>query len=114
MKTLIALFVALFAAVSCVVVGNAASITASWTDNSTNESGFSIERSVDGGEFVEISRTGPDVVNYVDAGPFVGGSTYSYRLRAFNKAGFSVYSNTASLVWPTIPNAPAALIIVID
>ena len=114
MKKILPLIALLFVLVSCVVFTQAAQITASWTDNSTNEDGFAIEKSIDGATFVEIARVERNVIQFVDTGPFIGGVSYSYRLRAYNVAGFSGYSNTATLVWPTLPNAPTAVIIKIE
>ena len=72
-----------------------------WTDNSDNEWGFSIERKrAVGGttikNFSVIATVGQDVTTYTDSGPFQSGSTYIYRVSAYNDAGFSDYSNEAS------------------
>ena len=67
----------------------------SWNDNSDNESGFKIERSIDGGEFIEIGETGPDVAEFIDQDPPLG-ADLSYRVYAWNEYGNSGYSNTAS------------------
>lgn len=70
----------------------AGKIALAWTDNSSNESGFKIERSVDGLVFSEIASVGPNKVSYHDTAP--PGPSY-YRVRAFNAAGHSGYSNLA-------------------
>jgi galactose oxidase-like protein/glyoxal oxidase-like protein len=81
-------------------------IDLNWTDHSSNERGFQIERcsgvaGVACTEFTEIARTGPNATTYGDAG--AGSVTaHSYRVRAFNGAGVSVYSNVAT-VPPLIP-----------
>lgn len=113
MKKWILFALAVFS-VSCAIIVNAASVTATWSDNSTNEDGFAIEKSIDGAEFVEIARVEKDVTQFVDTGPFIGGTSYRYRLRAYNVAGFSDYSNTAEIVWPSLPNAPTAMILKIE
>src|SRR5216683_3096363 len=68
-----------------------------WTDNSTNEDGFSIERRTDTGSFSVLAtttlNTAGGTVSYTDVGA-VG--TYYYRVRAFNKIGNSGYANVAS------------------
>lgn len=103
---------ALFGVVACTTIQLiAATITLSWTDNSTNETGFKIEKSIDGAPFLEIGQTLADQKEFIDNGPFLSGVEYAYRVRAFNQAGNSGYSNTASVVWPSIPNAPSAVII---
>jgi hypothetical protein len=71
-----------------------ASISLFWTDNSDNEIGFSIERSLSSSSgFSQIATVGANVTTYDDSGliPF---TTYYYRVRAFNGAGSSAYSNT--------------------
>lgn len=70
-------------------------ITLSWTDNSSNESGFRIERSTDGVLFTEIATTGANTTSYTN-GSLTTGTTYHYRVRAYNSAGNSAYSNTAT------------------
>lgn len=70
-------------------------LTLRWRDNSGNESGFRIERSVNGGAFVEIAQVGANNTSFTDTG-LIRRTTYTYRLRAFNGAGSSSYSNTAS------------------
>jgi hypothetical protein len=67
-----------------------------WTDNSSNEQGFAIERSADGTTFVQIATVGPNVNAYIDAG-LRGNTNYHYRVRAYNEVGISGYSNTASV-----------------
>ena len=73
------------------------SVTLNWTDNSSNETGFKIERSTDGVNFSQITTTGANVTSYKNVG-LTGGTTYYYRVRATNATGDSAYSNTASAV----------------
>src|SRR5215831_7419092 len=78
----------------------AAQLTLTWADNSTNELGFSIERSTGtAGAFAEIATTAADVIAYTDQ-TVVSGTTYCYRLRAFNSAGYSAYSKSACATVP--------------
>ncbi len=76
----------------------------SWTDNSSNEDGFKIERGTDGINFSQINTVGSNVTSYTD--PNVIG-TYYYRVRAFNSGGNSNYSNTANVTVSL--NAPTNL-----
>lgn len=71
------------------------SIDLVWTDNSSDETGFKIERSVDGVTFAQIATVGAGVTSYADVG-LAGGVTYHYRVRAYNDSGNSAYSNTAN------------------
>ncbi len=77
-------------------VADTFAVLLSWTDNSTNELGFYIERkngdtlSVD--PFVVIDTVGVDTVNYNDLGR-TPNTTYTYRVQAFNLLGVSSYSN---------------------
>jgi len=66
-----------------------------WTDNSRDEDGFQIERSNDNKSWKLVATVGPNVSNYSNTG-LSGNKTYAYRVRAFNRAGTSDYSNTAS------------------
>ena len=86
---------------------DAAQFTLTWTDNSTNESGFRIERSTNGTTFTEIATVGTNVVSYVDAG-LPNSTTYWYRIRAYNSAGSSGFSNVATGTTPPLlsNNAP--------
>src|SRR5262249_44956599 len=49
-----------------------------WTDNSSNESGFLLERSTDNVNFTQIASLGSNVTSYGDTG-LTTGTTYYYR-----------------------------------
>jgi inhibitor of cysteine peptidase len=67
-----------------------------WADNSFNETGFRIERSLDGvSGWAVVNSTAADVMSYSDSG-LSSGTTYYYRVQAFNTAGGSAYTNIAS------------------
>ena len=71
-------------------------INLAWTDNDDNENGFKIERSPTGnGNWIQIGTTGINESGYLDTN-LTCGTTYYYRVRAFNSSGDSNYSNTAS------------------
>src|SRR4029077_20842345 len=77
-------------------------INLSWADNSTNETGFKVERSLDGINFTQIGTVGSNVKSYSSAG--LNASTkYYYRVRAYNSGGNSSYSNTASATTAPAP-----------
>ncbi len=70
-------------------------IDLAWTDNSTHESGFKIERSSNGTSgWVQVDTVGSGVSTYSDVG-LAAGMTYFYRVRAYNPYGNSSYSNVA-------------------
>ena len=71
------------------------SIALAWTDTSTNESGYGVERSTDGVTFGRIAQLGTGATAYADGG-LVAGARYYYRTYAYNSAGSSSYSNVAS------------------
>jgi hypothetical protein len=80
-----------------------------WVDNAGNETGFKIERSTDGVNFSEIATVGANVTTYANTG-LAGGTSYSYRVRAYNSSGNSGYSSPASATTPqTLPAAPSKL-----
>ncbi|MCI0370636.1 MAG: fibronectin type III domain-containing protein [candidate division NC10 bacterium] len=71
----------------------AAQLTLTWTDNSTNEAGFNIERRTgQTGAFALINAVGADVESYTDSS-LADGTEYCYRVQAFNGVGNSAYSN---------------------
>jgi chitinase len=74
-------------------------IDLAWADNSSNETGFKIERSTDNRTFQQIAVVGTDVKTYASTG-LKGNKRYYYRVRARGAAGDSAYSNTASAVTP--------------
>jgi peptidyl-Asp metalloendopeptidase len=73
-------------------------IDLTWTDNSTGETGFRIERSANNRKFSQIATVGPGVTSYSNTG-LRRGKTYYYRVRA-NGSPNSAYSNTASATAP--------------
>jgi fibronectin type 3 domain-containing protein len=69
----------------------------SWSDTANNESGYKIERSTDGVNYSQITTVSANIVTYSNSG-LTSGTTYHYRVRAYNANGDSPYSNTASAV----------------
>jgi hypothetical protein len=64
-----------------------------WQDNSLNETGFVLERSVDGISFAPLAALGPRITAYLDA--LAPAGTNYYRVAATNSLGSSEYSNVA-------------------
>jgi subtilisin family serine protease len=79
---------------------SAGRINLGWQD-STNESGFKVER-CSGSSctfFFQIAQTGANVTTYGDSNR-ISGRVYRYRVRAYNAAGNSAYSNIVSVTAP--------------
>jgi hypothetical protein len=74
-------------------------IDLAWTDGSTDETAFHIERALATGAFGEIATVDPNVTTYSDD-PVSSGVTYRYRVRAANGTLFSGYSNIATVTTP--------------
>jgi photosystem II stability/assembly factor-like uncharacterized protein len=92
-------------------VQNGNQINLTWADSSSNENGFRIEqKNSAGGSFTEIATVGANVTNYADAG-LLSNTQYVYRLRAYNTAGNSPYSNEATATTGIgSPQSPSGLI----
>lgn len=85
------------------------SIVLSWNDTATDESGFVLERSVNGGVFAALAtrpaRTGTGAMTYTDAEVMPGGS-YAYRVKAMNGIVSSTWCESATVAVSEIPAAP--------
>ncbi|MGH7462535.1 MAG: S8 family serine peptidase, partial [Longimicrobiales bacterium] len=81
-------------------------INLAWTDNSTDETGFRVERCQgfmsSCSNFVQVGLAGANVTSHSDTG-LAAGTTYTYRVRAYNSAGNSGYSNSAEGTTPPSP-----------
>jgi fibronectin type 3 domain-containing protein len=63
-----------------------------WQDSASNESGFEIERKKGaGGKYRVIASVGANVTRFTDR-KVEAGSTYYYRIRAYNAVGHSEYA----------------------
>jgi len=83
----------LLTVLSSSAVVTAAQLTLSWSDNSTNEDGFKIERGpATTGPFTQIGTVPPNAASYTDSG-LAEATTFCYRVRAFNATGDSGYTN---------------------
>jgi len=87
-----------------------AQINLSWSDNSSNETGFYIERKTGTGTYAQIGSVSAGVTSYSSSG-LSPGTTYTFRVRAYNSSGNSAYSNEASATTSgtALPAAPSGL-----
>src|SRR5206468_2446784 len=88
-------------------------IALSWADSNTSESGFGVERSLDGVTFAAVATTGQNVTTYTNGG-LSSGVRYYYRVRALgggnNNSGYSNTASAVTLALDTIPpSAPSTM-----
>lgn len=82
-----------------------------WNDNASNEAGYYIERASINrygvlGKYARLYTVSPNTTLLIDLAAY-NTRIYRYRIRAFNAAGVSAYSNTTPRVPRAVP-APAA------
>lgn len=81
------------------------SVTVFWQDNSSDEVGFRCERQTNGGSFFQTCDVGANVTSFSDTNVVIG-ATYCMRVRAYNSAGNSAYSNAPCVTLTVdVPNA---------
>jgi C1A family cysteine protease len=81
-------------------------INLSWIDNANNETGYKIERSLDGATWAQIATAAANATSYSDTG-MAASTTFFYQVRATNSVGDSAYSNVASAQTQAPPTPPA-------
>jgi len=79
---------------------NPTTIMLTWNDHAANEEGFKIERKV-AGVFNQIAAVAADVVSFTESN-LNSNTAYAYRVRAYNVAGHSAYSNEVSVSTPGV------------
>ncbi len=71
-----------------------------WQDNSTNETGFRVQRRLSGtGDWVVVGTTAANAIAFSDVG-LLPGTTYHYRVQSFNHTKSSFFSNAIAAVTP--------------
>ena len=79
-----------------------ARVNLTWTDKSSNESGFIIERKTGvSGTWQAVTTTLANVTSYIDT-TVAAGTLYVYRVRATNPSGDSDNSNEATVTTPQL------------
>lgn len=86
------------------VPAGAYQVNLTWTDNSTNENAFLIERSLNNLAFAQIAMTAPSTTDFQDT-DVLPSTTYYYRVRGTNLAGFSAFSNTGNATTTPLPSS---------
>jgi len=78
-------------------------IELNWIDESTNETGFIIERKNGTDNFTELTKLSADNSSYKDAG-LTSNTIYTYRVYSYNSSGKSIsYSNEAQATTNSLP-----------
>ncbi|MBI5353042.1 MAG: multicopper oxidase domain-containing protein [Chloroflexi bacterium] len=92
------------------LINNPLRVNVTWRDNTSTESNFILERSVNGGGFTFLANVPyranlGNTVTYADTSVLLG-NTYDYRVLSMNVIGSSPYSNTFSITTlpPTAPS----------
>jgi hypothetical protein len=96
---------------SGLATGSATSSTlaVAWSDNSSDEQGFRIERKQGAGTYAQIADLGAGVTTFTDAG-LAPNTAYTYRVYSYNVAGNSAFSNESTgTTLAGIPSAPTGL-----
>jgi poly(hydroxyalkanoate) depolymerase family esterase len=76
-------------------------VSLSWTDNTTTEEGFRLERATSGSNnFTQIASLAANTTSFTNSG-LSAETSYTYRIRAFSGSTNSAYSNQASVTTPT-------------
>ncbi|MEI9921933.1 MAG: fibronectin type III domain-containing protein [Bacteroidota bacterium] len=86
------------------------SINLTWTDASSNETGFEIEHSLSSSSgFTLVTTTAANATSYTDVS-LTSNTTYYYRIRGVNSNGSSAYTSVANATTlPHVPDAPTGL-----
>ncbi len=78
-------------------------IDLTWQDNSTNETGFQVQRRVASStNWVQIATTATNATTFSNTG-LQPNTTYHYRVQAFNDTESSAFSNQAMATTPEVP-----------
>jgi FtsP/CotA-like multicopper oxidase with cupredoxin domain len=84
-------------------------VNLTWTDNANNETGFVIQRSVDGGAFTRIATPAANSTSYLDTN-VTSGKVYEYQVAATNAAGTSAFAGPVTVdLTGAPPTAPTNL-----
>ena len=84
--------------------------TLTWVDNSTDETGFVLERSLNGGPFTALAPIAANTTQVVDTTVTRSTlpNTYTYRLKAVNGTLSSAFTSPACITFAPLLTAPTA------
>jgi len=96
-------------ALSGTVIGQTR-IDLTWTDNSSQETGYSIERKTgSGGTYAVVATVSTNAISYSDT-TLAANTNYYYRVRAVHSMGNSIYcTQISNTTYDYPPNAPSGL-----
>jgi len=75
-------------------------INLTWADNSSNETGFKVERSTDGVTYTQLATLAVNSTSYASTS-LSAGKKYYFRVSAYNANGNSAYTAVVSATTPT-------------
>jgi pyrrolidone-carboxylate peptidase len=76
-------------------------VNLAWLATSDDQAGFTIERKIGNADFAVVGVTPPSPTSFSDTG-LQPATTYTYRVKAFNDAGESGYSEEVNATTPTL------------
>jgi len=84
--------------------------TLTWVDNSTDETGFVLERQLNGGAFAALAPIAANTTQAIDTTVVRSAvpNTYTYRLKAINGTLSSAFTTPACITFDPILTAPTA------
>ena len=92
---------------------NPREVVLNWKDNSSNETGFKVERKADGEKFSAIDRVDANQTEFQDTG-LTPNTTYIYRVGAIWSSGNVSYSQEKSIFLPSVGDPISLTITILD
>ncbi len=86
-----------------------AAVRLSWTDRSTDETGFRVYRSTDGASYTLLSELDSDVTVFIDE-DIAPATVYSYRVASFNDKAESSRSQAVEVTVPPVTPVSASIV----